>query len=115
MAEEHEKGALSRHEPPAHAKHEGGAEHHGGGHHAHVHYHRHDGGVSAHVMHHDGGHEIHHFHKDDHAGMSQLLQEHMGGGAGMPPGEGGAAPGGEPPEHMAQGASPEEEQAEQAA
>lgn len=108
MAEEH-KGALSRHAKPK-AHHESG-----GTGHTHIHYHHHDGGVSGHVMHPDGTHEIHHFDHGDHGSMAALLQEHMGapGGAAGP----GAGAGGpeEPPEHMAQGASPEEEQAEQAA
>lgn len=116
MAEEYEReGALSKKKertPPAHhGAHHGG---HSASTHAHLHFHRHEGGVTAHVMHPDGGHEIHHFHPDDHDGMASLLQEHMGAGAGMPPGAGGEAPTGEPPEHLAEGASPEQERQEQA-
>jgi hypothetical protein len=114
MPEYEKEGALSHHAKPKHegGKHEGGGREHEGGKHPHVHFHKHDGGVTAHVMHHDGGHEIHHFHPDDHEGMADLLQEHMGG---MAPGAGGEPPTGEPPEHLAEGATAGEEREEQAA
>jgi hypothetical protein len=103
MAEYEKEGALSRHAKPAHGGHHGGSK----GEHPHLHFHKHDGGVTAHVMHHDGTHEVHHFDHGDHDGMADLIKEHMGPGA--PP------EGGEPPEHMAEGASPEQEQQEQEA
>jgi len=69
------EGALIR-------KHDGGhhgASHHGG--HPHLHFHRHDGGVSGHVMRHAGTHEVHHFDHGDHDAMVDLIREHMEPGA----------------------------------
>jgi hypothetical protein len=97
------KSGDSGHKPAARRSEPGSAEKK---HHPHVHIHSHDAGHTMHVMHQDGSHEMHHFAPGDTAGMQEILQAHLGGGAG-----GGAA---EPEQHVAEGASPQQEQQEQA-